>query len=222
MPSPVDRPPPPKGDLAEHTSARPAPAPLPPTRTPAIGRRGPRSAWRRWRRSRPFWGGLITVLAGAEICAIPLAPLKVMLHQGVAGVPSILLGLVMIMLGVSVWVAPQYRSMAGLVTTLIAAAALVMSNLGGFLLGTLLGIVGGAMTFAWRPHAPAPPGAADPTDQADPTDPADQAHQAEPTHQADPADQAHQAHQAEPTHQAEPAEPAERAEPAPTRTASDR
>ncbi|GAA4893172.1 DUF6114 domain-containing protein [Streptomyces coeruleoprunus] len=111
----------------------------------------PRFAWRRWRRSRPFWGGLVTVLAGAEICAIPLAPLQVMLHQGIAGVPSVLLGIVMFMLGVSAWVAPQYRSMAGLVTTLIAAAALVVSNLGGFLIGTLLGIVGGAMMFAWQP-----------------------------------------------------------------------
>lgn len=117
----------------------------------------PVKAWRRWRRSRPFWGGLLTVLAGAEICAIPLAPLKVMLHQGIAGVPSVLLGIVMIMLGISAWVTPQYRSMAGLVTTLLAAAALVMSNLGGFLIGTLLGVVGGAMMFAWRPVARANP-----------------------------------------------------------------
>lgn len=117
---------------------------------------GPWRAWRRWRRSRPFWGGLVTILAGAEICAIPLAPLEVMLHQGIAGVPSILLGIVMIMLGLSAWVTPHYRPLAGVVTTLIAAAALVMSNLGGFLLGTLLGIAGGAMMFAWQPVVNAP------------------------------------------------------------------
>ncbi len=28
-----------------------------------------------------------------------------------------------------------------------------MSNLGGFLVGTLLGIAGGAMMFAWQPVA---------------------------------------------------------------------
>ncbi|CAL9606609.1 hypothetical protein SUDANB38_05571 [Streptomyces sp. enrichment culture] len=117
-------------------------------------RPGLRGRWRRWRRSRPFWGGLLTILAGAEICAIPLAPLEVMLHQGIAGVPSVLLGIVMIMLGVSVWVSPQYRSLAGVVTTVIAAAALVMSNLGGFLIGTLVGILGGAMMFAWQPVEP--------------------------------------------------------------------
>ncbi|MGW7364084.1 DUF6114 domain-containing protein [Streptomyces sp. NPDC054841] len=111
-----------------------------------------RMRFRRWRRSRPFWGGLAAVLAGAEICALPLAPLKVMLTQGVAGIPSVLMGLVMIVLGVSVWFAPHYRTLAGVVTTLIATAALVLSNLGGFLIGTLLGILGGGLMFAWEPR----------------------------------------------------------------------
>lgn len=41
-----------------------------------------RRRWRQWRRGRPFWGGLFAVLAGAWICVLPLAPLKVMLQQG--------------------------------------------------------------------------------------------------------------------------------------------
>ncbi len=49
----------------------------------------------------------MTILAGAEICAIPLAPVEVMLHQGIAGVPSVLLGIVAIMLGGSAWAAPS-------------------------------------------------------------------------------------------------------------------
>ncbi|WP_327372536.1 DUF6114 domain-containing protein [Streptomyces sp. NBC_01216] len=112
-----------------------------------------RARFRRWRRSRPFWGGLFATLAGAEICALPLAPLKVMLTQGVAGIPSVLMGLVVIVLGISVWCAPHYRALAGIVTTLIATAALVLSNLGGFLIGTLLGILGGGLMFAWQPRS---------------------------------------------------------------------
>lgn len=110
--------------------------------------------WRRWRKGRPFWGGLFTVLAGAEICAIPLAPLEVMLQQGVAGVPSVVMGIMMIIMGLSAWFAPQYRGLAGILTVLMAAAALVMSNLGGFLFGTLVGILGGSMIFAWQPLPP--------------------------------------------------------------------
>ncbi|HEV7625233.1 MAG TPA: DUF6114 domain-containing protein [Streptomyces sp.] len=117
--------------------------------------------WRGWRRGRPFWGGLFTVLAGVEIGVLPLAPLKVMLHQGTAGIPTVVLALVIVVLGLSAWFAPQYRGLAGVITVLLAAAALVLSNLGGFMIGTLLGVVGGALIFAWRPvplGAPEEPG----------------------------------------------------------------
>jgi hypothetical protein len=112
--------------------------------------------WRGWRRGRPFWGGVLTVLAGAEIGVIPLAPMKVMLHQGTAGIPSVVLALVLVVLGLSAWFSPQYRGLAGVLTVLLSAAALVLSNLGGFMIGTLLGVVGGALIFAWRP-VPATP-----------------------------------------------------------------
>lgn len=115
-------------------------------------RRRRTTAWRRWRKGRPFWGGLAAIVAGAEICAIPLAPLKVMLQQGIAGIPSVLMGIVMILMGLSAWFAPHYRGLAGVLTVLVAAAALVMSNLGGFLFGTIVGILGGGMIFAWQPR----------------------------------------------------------------------
>ncbi|MET7534505.1 DUF6114 domain-containing protein [Streptomyces goshikiensis] len=116
-------------------------------------RSGSWQRWRRWRRSRPFWGGLLTLLSGAWICVLPLAPLKIMLQQGVAGIPSVLMGAVMIVLGLTGWFAPPQRVLAGILTTLIATAALVLSNLGGFLIGTLLGIFGGGLMFAWQPYA---------------------------------------------------------------------
>ncbi|MCX5610827.1 DUF6114 domain-containing protein [Streptomyces sp. NBC_00047] len=114
-----------------------------------------RRRWRRWRRGRPFWGGLFTILAGVWICVLPLAPLKIMLQQGVAGIPSVLMGIVMIVLGLTAWFSPAQRGLAGVLTTLIATAALVLSNLGGFLIGTLLGILGGGLMFAWQPYAAA-------------------------------------------------------------------
>ncbi|WP_051837939.1 DUF6114 domain-containing protein [Streptomyces sp. NRRL F-2580] len=127
-----------------------------------------RRRWQRWRRSRPFWGGLLAILAGAWICVLPLAPLKIMLQQGVAGIPSVLMGIVMIVLGLTTWFAPAQRMLAGVLTTLIATAALVLSNLGGFLIGTLLGILGGGLMFAWQPYAAprAAPRAGDPESAA--------------------------------------------------------
>ncbi|MDJ0379852.1 DUF6114 domain-containing protein [Streptomyces sp. G-G2] len=140
--------------------------------------------FRRWRRSRPFWGGFFALLAGAEICALPLAPLKVMLSQGVAGIPSVLMGVVMIVMGLSAWFSPQHRTLAGILTTLIATAALVLSNLGGFLIGTLLGILGGGLMFAWQPSATtrrASTTAADNNDHSGPPTPP-----APPTQDTDP------------------------------------
>ncbi|WKX70096.1 DUF6114 domain-containing protein [Streptomyces sp. XD-27] len=107
--------------------------------------------WRRWRRGRPFWGGLVTAAAGAEIAAIPLAPMKVMVLQGVTGVVSVLLGLVLVLMGLSAWFAPHYRGLAGVLAVMVAAAALVLSNLGGFFLGTVLGVIGGSLVFGWQP-----------------------------------------------------------------------
>ncbi|MBP2402634.1 hypothetical protein SNS2_1218 [Streptomyces netropsis] len=118
---------------------------------PGTVRRSPWVAWRQWRKGRPFWGGLAAIVAGAEISAIPLAPLKIMLHQGIAGIPSVLMGLVMVVMGLTAWFAPQYRTLAGVLTVMVATATLVMSNLGGFLFGTIIGTIGGAMIFAWQP-----------------------------------------------------------------------
>jgi Family of unknown function (DUF6114) len=120
------------------------------------------TGWRRWRKGRPFWGGLLTAAAGAEICAIPLAPFKVMLHQGVAGISSVLMGLLLILMGLTMWFAPQYRSLAGIVSVMLAAACLVLSNLGGFFIGTIVAIIGGSLGFAWQPRPVDEPAATDP------------------------------------------------------------
>ncbi|MFF3062440.1 DUF6114 domain-containing protein [Streptomyces sp. NPDC057909] len=118
---------------------------------------GRRVAFRYWRRSRPFWAGVWTVLAGIEILSVPLAPLSLMIHEGIAGVSGLLMGLFLIVLGLTLWVAPPYRIFAGIATLAFAVASLVLSNFGGFLIGFLLGVVGGAMAVSWAPDKPATP-----------------------------------------------------------------
>ena len=119
------------------------------------GRPGPAArAWRAartWRRARPFWGGLLTILSGVEIASLPLAPLPVMAVQGVAGVPTLLMGAGMVMLGLAIWFSPTARTLACAFALLLSLAALVLSNLGGLLLGTFLGIIGAAWGYAWVP-----------------------------------------------------------------------
>jgi hypothetical protein len=135
-------------------------SPAPPAMT---GRARPSSplgrAWRgfrAWRRSRPFWAGVLLIIAGAELLLIPLPihDMGVILHIGVGGVSGILIGAVLILIGLLLWFHPAQHIFYSIVAVLLALAALIASNLGGFLLGTLLGIIGGSLGFAWMPGRP--------------------------------------------------------------------
>ncbi|WP_367039828.1 DUF6114 domain-containing protein [Streptomyces sp. Je 1-332] len=108
---------------------------------------------RRWRRTRPFWGGLLLVLGGAELLLVPLSPLTVLVSLGLGGLAAIGIGLALIAAGIFLWLLPHahhYVSVNALILSVLSFAA---TNLGGFLVGMVLGIVGSAMGFGWTPVA---------------------------------------------------------------------
>lgn len=109
--------------------------------------------WRAWRRSRPFWGAFLLILGGAEILLIPLPmnSMGLILHIGTGGVLGILIGALMIACALLIWFNPGQRMFYSIVAVLLSIAALIASNLGGFLIGTLLGVIGGSLAFAWMP-----------------------------------------------------------------------
>ncbi|MEV2253606.1 DUF6114 domain-containing protein [Streptomyces sp. NPDC050147] len=113
--------------------------------------REPRRVLRRWRRTRPFWGGLLLILGGAELLLVPLSPLTVLVSLGLGGLAAIGIGLALIAAGVFLWLLPHahhYVSVNALILSVLSFAA---TNLGGFLVGMVLGIVGSAMGFGWTP-----------------------------------------------------------------------
>ncbi|WP_459183050.1 DUF6114 domain-containing protein, partial [Streptomyces sp.] len=113
-----------------------------------------RRNFRDWRRSRPFWAGVWTLLAGVEILSIPLAPLALLVHEGIAGVSGELMGVFMVILGLTMWFSPGHRVFAGIATLIFSVASLVLSNFGGFVIGFFLGIIGGAMALSWISDGP--------------------------------------------------------------------
>lgn len=129
------------------------------------------AAWRAWRRSRPFWGGLLLVLAGLELLAIPLSGIlvhgmvKLVIYIGIGGVFGVVIGILLIAAGVVLWVNPAHRMFYGIAGIVLGIASFPASNLGGFVLGMLLAIVGGCIGVAWTPTE-APPVAAAPDDTA--------------------------------------------------------
>ncbi|MEU9115394.1 DUF6114 domain-containing protein [Streptomyces sp. NPDC048483] len=111
----------------------------------------PRAALRRWRRTRPFWAGLLLVLGGAELLLVPLSPLTVLVSLGLGGLAALGIGLALMVAGIFLWCAPaahHYVSINALILSVLSFAA---TNLGGFLVGMGLGIAGSAMGFGWTP-----------------------------------------------------------------------
>ncbi|WP_017570043.1 DUF6114 domain-containing protein [Nocardiopsis halotolerans] len=118
-----------------------------------------RAGWgrfRSWRRRRPFWGGLLLVLAGVELLVAPAAqsliiPIDLLVYSGIAGVSGVLIATLLIALGVLSWFQTAQHFFFGVVGLMLALVSYVTSNFGGFVIGMLLGIVGGALVFAWAP-----------------------------------------------------------------------
>jgi hypothetical protein len=76
------------------------------------------------------------------------------IHQGIAGIASWLMALLMALMALVMWFQPHLRAIAGVATILFALASFLTSNFGGFFLGMLLGMVGGAMAVAWDVSEP--------------------------------------------------------------------
>ncbi|MBH1933743.1 hypothetical protein I5Q34_05440 [Streptomyces sp. AV19] len=124
-----------------------------------------RRAFRGWRGRRPFWGGLWTILAGVPIMYIPyqtmtLGDLHIRLAT-TAGAGSLIIGVLLIVLGLTMWFQPQSRVFAGVATILLGLVSLVVSNFGAFIIGLLLALVGGGLGVSWAPGRPVADGPAD-------------------------------------------------------------
>lgn len=111
-----------------------------------------RAGFREWRRSRPFWAGLWSILAGLFIMAGPLSAFKVIFIAGVV-VVGILVGVLVSIFGLFLWFAPAQRHFFGVLIVLASIVSFFTSDFGGFVLGMLLGMIGGSMGFAWVPVA---------------------------------------------------------------------
>ncbi|MEV7186759.1 DUF6114 domain-containing protein [Kitasatospora sp. NPDC093102] len=138
-----------EGVASEGTAAAPAQAVAAPAAEPAA-----RPVKRDWRGKRPFWGGLLVTLGGAEILFTLKAPLPVILHIGMQGLAGYLVPAVMVLCGLLILFNPAQRLFYSILAVLASLASWVTSNLGGFLVGMLLGVVGACLTFGWLPDQP--------------------------------------------------------------------
>jgi hypothetical protein len=119
-----------------------------------------------WRGGRPFWAGLLTLLSGGPIIYFPYFNLHLghltMAMATTAGAGSLIIGILLITLGLTMWYHSIVRVFAGIATILLGLISIPLSNIGGFLVGFLLALFGGALAISWAPAktsaVPAGPG----------------------------------------------------------------
>ncbi|MCZ2524284.1 hypothetical protein GQS52_07775 [Streptomyces sp. SCUT-3] len=118
-----------------------------------------RRSFRTWRWQRPFWAGLLTLLGGLPIAYFPYANLTLgqlsIRMATTAGAGSLIIGVLLVVLGLTMWFQPLVRTFSGVAAILLALVSLVVSNIGGFVIGFLLALLGGALALSWVPPRPA-------------------------------------------------------------------
>ncbi|MFJ5263850.1 DUF6114 domain-containing protein [Streptomyces sp. NPDC088387] len=117
-----------------------------------------RLQFRAWRGSRPFWAGLFVLVGGIPIMYFPYAHLQLghltLAMSTTAGAGSLIIGVLLVVLGISLWFQKHIRTFAGVAAILLALVSLPVSNFGGFIIGFLFSMIGGAMAVSWAPGAP--------------------------------------------------------------------
>ena len=118
-----------------------------------------RQGFRTWRGQRPFWAGLFTLLGGIPIAYFPYATLKLghmtLSMATTAGAGALIIGVLLVTLGLTMWFHHIVRVFAGVAAILLALISIPIANLGGFIIGFLFSLLGGALAISWVPGKPA-------------------------------------------------------------------
>ncbi|MFB7506007.1 DUF6114 domain-containing protein [Streptomyces broussonetiae] len=128
-----------------------------------------RRRFRTWRGQRPFWAGLFTFASGLPILYWPYAHLDLrgipLALSTTSGAGSLVIGVLLLVLGVTLCCRPHLRVFDGIATLLLALISFPVANLGGLFLGVLSGLIGGSLACAWMPP-PAGERSTPPSDRA--------------------------------------------------------
>jgi len=114
--------------------------------------RSAESPFRQWRRSRPFVGGLLLVISGIEMFfsgQLDFGELHIQL--GIEGLQATIIPILLVLLGTLAVVMPAHHVFYGVISLAVALYSLVGVNLGGFIVGMLIGCIGGILVVAWMP-----------------------------------------------------------------------
>lgn len=117
-----------------------------------------RRGFRTWRGNRPFWAGLFTMAGGIPIAYFPYANMHLgnvtLAMSTTAGAGSLIIGVLLVTLGLTMWFHHIVRVFAGVAAILLGLISIPVANFGGFVMGFVLAMLGGALSVAWAPGQP--------------------------------------------------------------------
>lgn len=116
------------------------------------GEQSARSRFGAWSRRRPLIGGVLLVISGIEMFfsgQLDFGELHIQL--GIEGLQATIIPLLLVLLGVLAVLMPAHHVFYGVIALAVALYSLVGVNLGGFIVGMLLGCIGGIIVVAWIP-----------------------------------------------------------------------
>jgi hypothetical protein len=110
-----------------------------------------RERFKNWRARRPFWGATLCILSGLIILWVPAKLYELAAAPGSILFVGFFLGGLTLLMGVLSHIMPRLSTLLG-VLAIFASVLSIMGALGGFFIGTILGIIGGSMLIAWKPE----------------------------------------------------------------------
>ncbi|MEH7096256.1 DUF6114 domain-containing protein [Neobacillus vireti] len=110
-----------------------------------------RERFKKWRARRPFWGATLCSLSGLIILYVPAQLYELAAGPGSMLFTGFFFGGLTLLMGVLSYVMPKLSTLLGILA-IFASVLSILGALGGLLIGTILGIIGGAILIAWKPE----------------------------------------------------------------------
>lgn len=104
--------------------------------------------FKQWRNNRPFWGATLTILAALIILYVPVQLFAIAFIPGSLVFIGFLFSGFLLIVGIFSYIYPQFSTIFGVLTIFLSILS-IMGALGGFIIGTIIGIIAGALCIAW-------------------------------------------------------------------------
>ncbi|MCT9093796.1 DUF6114 domain-containing protein [Streptomyces sp. ASQP_92] len=99
---------------------------------------------------RPAGAALIVLASALEMAAFPLGRPAYLTLQGASGAVAIAVATALAGCATHMWFVPDRATRSGWAAVTLGALSYPLANLGGFLVGMVLAMLGGTLAVAWR------------------------------------------------------------------------